>query len=346
MRESFETIKPGDERLIWSGAVSLQHESGWVMPWRLPHKDLALFPPQPLQDCAAMPSGVRLRFATDAETLEFHTEPMPGAGNLDLYAGDALLSTVAFEAGETAAQFDGLPKGMKTLELWLPTAVPFRLRAVQLPVGARLERSEDRRPKWITYGSSITHCLGAGSPSFTWPGVVARAKGLNLLSLGYGGQCHADPMLARLMRDLPADFVSVKIGINIQGHGSLNIRSFLPAVIGTLVTIREKHPDIPLVVCSPIWSPPRETAPNAAGMSLEIMRQQVAKAVDILRERGDKLLYYVDGLKLFGPEHAEFLPDLVHPDAEGYLILGRNFVREVFDRIGVQLPSETKATQH
>jgi hypothetical protein len=343
MPESFETIKPGDERLIWSGAVSLQHESGWVMPWRLPHKDLALFPPQPLQDCAAMPSGVRLRFATDAETLDFQTEPMPGAGNLDLYAGDALLSTVAFEAGETATQFDRLPRGMKTLELWLNPSTPFLLRAVRLPAGARLERSQDRRPRWITYGSSITHCVWSGSPSLTWPGVVARAKDLNLLSLGFNGECHADPMIARLIRDLPADFVSLKIGINIHGSGSLNVRSFLPAVIGTIVTVREGHPDIPLIVCSPIWSPPREATAGGAGMSLQTMRQEVAKAVEILREKGDKSLHYVDGLRLFGPEYAANLPDLVHPDAEGYRILGRNFVREVFDRIGLQLPPETRA---
>jgi len=342
MHRSFETVGAEDERLTWSGAVSLQRKWGWVMPWRLPYDDLALFPPESLRLYAAMPSGVRLRFATDAEAVEFQAEPTPNAGDLDLYADDALVRTLVFEEGETAIGFEALPRGMKTLELWLNPSTPFLLRAVRLPAGAHLERSQDRRPRWITYGSSITHCVWSGSPSLTWPGVVARAKGLNLLSLGFNGECHADPMIARLIRDLPADFVSLKIGINIHGSGSLNVRSFLPAVIGTIVTVREGHPDIPLVVCSPIWSPPRETTPNGAGMSLQTMRQEVFEAVEIVREKGDKSLHYVDGLRLFGPEYATNLPDLVHPDAEGYRILGHNFVREVFDRIGVQLPPETR----
>ena len=342
MTDQFDNVSAQDERLIWTGAVSLQQGPGWVMPWRLPFDDLALFPPEALQMCASMPAGVRLRFASDAEALVFRTEPILSAGNLDLYADGMLTATIPFEEGDTEVGFENLPSGMKTLELWLHQATPFRLRGIQLPAGSRLERVEDARPKWITYGSSISHCGAAGSPSFTWPGVVARTKGLNLTSLGFGGQCHADPMIARLIRDLPADLVSVKIGINIYGASSLSVRSFLPAVLGTLAIIREGHPDVPLVVCSPIWSPPHESTPNAAGMTLQMMREEVAKAVETLQQRGDSQVFYVDGLKLFGPDLKEHLPDDVHPNAEGYRLLGERFVREVFDTIGIQLPSETR----
>lgn len=342
MERSMEVIAPNDERLVWSGAISTQNGPGWVMPWRLPYADLDLFPSEGLQLGASMPAGVRLRFATDAESVVFRTEPMPSPGNLDLYADDALVSTVPFEQDDTAVRFESLPAGKKALELWLHQVTPFQLRGIQVPAGTGIERSEDSRPKWITYGSSISHCAAAASPSLTWPGVVARAKGLNLTSLGFGGQCHADPMIARLIRDLPADFISLKIGINIYGNGSLNLRSFLPAALGTLATIRERHLDIPLVVCSPIWSPPHESAPNAAGMTLEIMREELAKAVETFRNRGDRQVFYVNGLDLFGPAEAEHLPDQVHPDAEGYQVLGRHFLREVFDRIGIKLPLRTR----
>ena len=306
------------------------------MPWRLPYDDLALFPPEELHDRAAMPSGIRLRFAMDAESLIFETEPMAGPGNLDLYANDALVSTMKFDAEATSIGFQALPQGMKTLELWLHQQTPFRLRAIHLPEGAALKRAEEGRPRWITYGSSITNSGAAASPSFTWPGIVAREKGLNLTSLGFGGQCLADPMIARLIRDLPAELISVKLGINIYGCACLNERSFLPAVIGTLATIRDKHPETPLIACSAIWSPDRESKPNVVGMTLQMMRAEVAKAVDIFRQRGDRQIFYVDGLKLFGPELAQYLPDGVHPDAEGYRRLGQNFVLEVFDHLGVR----------
>ncbi|MHB9131766.1 MAG: SGNH/GDSL hydrolase family protein [Armatimonadota bacterium] len=337
MIQSYDTIVPDDARLIWSGAISLQHGPGWVMPWRLPYPDLVLFPPVELQDRAAMPSGVRLHFATDATSMTVVTEPMVADGNLDLYADDVLLVTTAFKEGDTIHRYQ-LPDGMKTLELWLHQMTPFRLREIQLNPGAQLERSPDTRPKWITYGSSITHCGAASSPSNIWPGVVARAMGLNLTALGYGGHCHAEPMVARMIRDLPADLISVKLGINIHGQGSLNGRTFLPAVIGTIATIREGHPNTPFIVCSPIWSPPRERTPNGAGMTLELMREDVEHAVSLFRDRGDDHLYYINGLDLFGHDYADHLPDQLHPDAKGYVQLGLNFVREVCTKCGVTLP--------
>ena len=333
------SIAADDPRLIWSGAISCESGAGWVKPWRIPHQDQDLYSPgnNGLSDRAEMPSGVRLRFATDARTLAFHTEPLAEAGNFDLYADDELVETVAYAAGQTEVRFDSLPAGDKTVELWLSPAMPVALRGIELSEGAAVGKSEDKRLKWVTYGSSISHCRTAGSPSYTWPGVVARAQGFNLTSLGFGGQCHADPMIARLIRDLDADFVSVKIGINIYGGSTLSPRTFRPAVIGTIATIRDGHPEVPLIVCSPIWSPAREKTPNAVDMTLERMRVEVADAVESFHSRGDKNIYYVDGLKLFDASLARYLPDDLHPDAEGYRRMGENFLKEVFEVQGVKV---------
>ena len=69
-------------------------------------------------------------------------------------------------------------------------------------------------------------------------------------------------MIARMIRDLPADFLSMKVGINIQGGNTLNERTFRAAIIGFVQIVREKHPDTPFAVISPIYSPPRETTPE------------------------------------------------------------------------------------
>ena len=144
-------------------------------------------------------------------------------------------------------------------------------------------------------------------------------------------------MIARLIRDLSADFVSVKLGINIYGASSLSPRSFRPAVIGTIATIRDGHPDIPFVVCSPIWSPNREKTPNAVGLTLEQMRLEVFEAVESFRCRGDECIYYVDGLKLFDASLAQYLLDGLHPDAAGYRRMGENFLKEVFEVQGLEV---------
>ncbi len=333
------TIPADDPRLCWGGIASLERGAGWIKPWRIPHEDQDLYSPgvSELAGRAEMASGVRLRFASDATALTLHTEPLAEEGNFDLYANGDLVATIDFAAGQTATEFTNLPDGDNALELWLSQAMPVAVRAIELPEGSTLEKCEDHRRKWVTYGSSITHCRTAGSPSFTWPGVVARGMDFNLTSFGFGGQCHADPMMARLIRDRPADFLSVKIGINIYGGSSLGPRTFRPAIIGTIATIRDGHPDTPFAVCSPIWGHDREDAPNAVGLTLRQMRIEVQEAVESFRRRGDAHIYYVDGLKLFGEDLAHLLPDNLHPNAEGYRLMGEHFLREVFEVQGVQV---------
>jgi hypothetical protein len=322
------SLQPDDPRLTWQGHVSLHRADDWVMPWRIPYEERGLFPPQALRDRAAMPAGVRIAFHSDTREIAGRVVPNPSGGVLDLLC-DGSLQASAPLSGQEQFRFEGLPPGEKWIELWLPQAAEFRLRGLELSDGAALRPFEDRRPRWITYGSSISHCGSAPRPTLTWPSLVARERELNLTCLGYGGNCHLDPMVARMMRDLPADFLSMCVGINIYGSGSLNARTFQGALIGFIRTLRERHAETPLAVLSPIVSPPRETVPNAVGFTLQAMRAEVAAAVDALRAHGDRHIRYIDGLKIFGPEHAHLLPDQVHPNAEGYQVLAGNFLREV-----------------
>jgi lysophospholipase L1-like esterase len=94
-------------------------------------------------------------------------------------------------------------------------------------------------------------------------------------------------------------------------------------VIGFVQIIRERHADTPLVVRSPIYSPLREEMPNAVGFDLRWMRQEVQAAVETLQAHGDRNIRYVDGLDVLGPEVAHLLPDGLHPNAQGYKVMGR-----------------------
>jgi lysophospholipase L1-like esterase len=322
-------IHPSDPRLSWPGAVSVQHTAEWAAPWRIPYQDQALFPPERLRERFQMPSGVRLAFYSDttrvAGTL---ADPFLDTAPVDLCCDGTFVGSVPL-ADRDGFCFDGLPRGDKLIELWLPQFGWFRLRGLELSDGATLRLYEDPRPKWVNYGSSISQCRGAESPWQTWPAIVARTLGLNLTNLGVGGECHLDVMVARMIRDRPADLVTLNFGINVQGGASLSGRTFRPAIIGFVITVREKHPDIPIVVRSPIVSPPREDTPNAVGLTLEMMRHEVQAAVETLQTYGDDNLHYVDGLHVLGAEHVHLLPDELHPNAEGYKVMGRNYARVI-----------------
>lgn len=320
-----------DSRLSWPGALALQHTSDWSLPWRVPYPQLDLFPPVELQARLAMGAGVRLAFLSDTRTVAGAFLSVPEMSPIDLCCNGELIATLPLDGRDTF-HFDNLPAGEKLIELWLPQFGEFKLRALTIDAGATLATATDSRPRWITYGSSITQCRTAASPTQTWPAIVARTCGFNLTCLGFGGQCHLEPMLARLIRDLPADYLSMCVGINIYGANSLSPRTFRSAIIGFVQIVREKHPDTPYVVMSPIYSPPRETTPNAVDFTLQAMRDEVAAAVDALQAAGDRNLHYVNGLEIFGAEYTHLLPDELHPDAEGYRIMGHNFVAKVANR--------------
>jgi lysophospholipase L1-like esterase len=59
-------------------------------------------------------------------------------------------------------------------------------------------------------------------------------------------------------------------------------------------------------------------------MTLQMTRREVRAAVETLKAHGDPHIYYVDGREVLGPEHAHLLPDELHPNAEGYKLMGRN----------------------
>jgi lysophospholipase L1-like esterase len=317
-------IAHNDSRLSWHGHISLEQTEDYTRPWRIPFEKRGLFAGD-LANRAATQAGVRLSFHSNTSQVRGSILPYEAPQNIDLYIDGEHHGTSDF-AGNTSFAFEGLPEGDHLLELWLPQRGDFALQALELDDDASLAPYTDTRSRWVTYGSSITHCGDAASPSFTWPGVVARARNLNLTCLGYGGQCHLDPLMACVIRDRAADYISIKAGINIYGSGSLNSRTFGPNLIGFVQIVREKHPTTPIALASPIYSFDRETTPNSTGWTLQNYRDAVRDAVQTLQENGDQNIVYVDGLELYNADLGHLMPDNLHPNADGYKALGRNFL--------------------
>lgn len=317
---TLQFISLTDERLNWEGAASVEYQDDWAMPWRIDHTQRPLFD-SGLIERAAMPAGVRLTFRSDTTTIAGRATTDGDAPMIDLCCDGELLESISL-LGTEEFRYGSLPAGEKVIELWLPHYGQFRLHELAIDEGASLDVHIDFRPRWITYGSSITQCRTAPIPTQTWPGIVARDHNLNLTCLGFGGQCHLDTMIARQIRDARADMISLCLGINIYGSGSFNPRSFGPSILGFVQIIREQHPTTPLVLMSPIYSPGREETVNSAGFTLVQMRDEVKTAVETLQSAGDQHLFYVNGLDILGADLAHLLPDDLHPDAEGYRIMG------------------------
>jgi hypothetical protein len=330
-------IKANDERLNWQGAVSLEEKADGVVPWRIPFAERALFH-QTVVNQAAQPAGVRISFRSDTKALSGRLAvPYAPVGfkeevgfTIDIYCDGALQDSQKIEEGMDVFTFTGLPAGEKLIEMWLPPGGPVNLASLELDEKALLSSYHDKRPKWVTYGSSITHCRGSGSASRAWPTIAAYALGFNLTNLGYGGACHIDPMVPRFMRELEADFFSLCLGVNIYGVASMSHRTFRSAVIGAVKTIRDKHPDTPLLLISPIFNSNggRETEKNKVGLNLVMLREEIETAHALLRAHGDASLHYLSGLDLLGEEDDGLKGDGIHPNDKGNRIMAENFSRK------------------
>lgn len=320
------------------GHISVTEHAGGLVPTRLPAGELSLYPsPEDMLIARSRaPSGVRLRFATDSSRLRLELLPTDTGAEqnvMDITRDGELLASERIGANHDSVEF-GLPTGGESVyDLWLHQFHPITLLRIGVDDSASFSPAPDDRRRWLTYGSSITMCRAAASPARTWPAVAARALGLNVLNLGFGGQCHLEPMIARLIRDTPADIMTFELGINVHGGSSLGHRTYPSAVIGLVKIVRERHPHTPIGVITPIVCPGREYAANAVDCTLRDYRTMTAEAVKRLQETGDEQLMLFDGTELLGESETHLLTDGVHPGPEGYEMIGERVAASVLPRL-------------
>jgi hypothetical protein len=366
------------------GAVELEPTEHGLLPHRLPAWARAQCPDPQLLMAQSQPAGVRLAFRTAATVVELDAHrvvtnyqgvpPRPDcfydlcvdgelAAQMTVTGGDEVV--LDFSGGSETrpgptgtVRFVDLPERDKLVELWLPWSETTHL--VELRTDAPVVAAPRGRRVWVHHGSSISQGSVADSPSTTWPALAAARGGVELVNLGLAGSALLDPFTARTMRDLPADLLSVKIGINLVNLDLIRRRALGPAVHGFLDTLREGHPDAPLLVVSPLLCPMHEETPGpgafdteadpgqvrfvatgdpaevrAGKLTLQVIRAELARIV-AQRAATDPAIHYLDGLRLYGEsDHAAHpLPDALHPDGDTHRLVGARFAELVFGEGG------------
>lgn len=361
---------------------------GGIRPIRIPAGAWPQFPPhgENLRAVSMQASGVRILFDTESTTISlrarctrFQLEDFLGARNAFVaevsgtqvgqvespvdatikvsLAGDS--SSVTGNGQPSDIVFDGLPAHQKTVTVWLPQGMIVDLFSITGDAPITAARPESR-PVWLHHGSSISHCVETPLPTGVWPVIAARTAGLDVINLGFGGQCMLDPFVADAIAATPADVISLKVGVNIVGARSMDQRTFTPALHGFLDRVRAGHPDTPIILASSILWPGSEDTPGPSdvefldngglrcftagakndvdkgALSMRRSRHDVAYVAQMRAAAGENI-HYLDGLSLYGPQDTEryTLPDSLHPDADLYAEIGRRFAHLVFGDTGL-----------
>lgn len=359
----------------FAGTLAVSRERDGVRPVRLTSEGLRRAP-EALALMAQFTSGVRLRIVTDADRIRLTAaftrfqmahlhEPGSRAEVLAEVDGAVVARAVADPTGVVIERKDGpwarTPEVISTLELalgdtdapravvlWLPTDAAVRVIALEA-TGDVVPAAPDARPRWVHHGSSISHGGDAADALATWPVQAARALDVDVVNLGFGGNAMIDPPTARAIARTPADVITLKFGINIVTGDAMRRRVFVPALHGFLDTVRDAHPDVPVVVMSAIVCPAFEDVPgprridehgrlagtprpgDIGALTLRDTRDAIA---EVLASRSDDtLLTMVDGRELLGPADAGLLYDGVHPEPAGYDLIARRFAAAASDSV-------------
>ncbi|MTD15502.1 lipase [Nakamurella sp. YIM 132087] len=365
------------------GVADVEQTDRGIRPHRLPTWVREQFPDGQLLMVESQPSGVRLAVRTSATRLELVLHPSRvgyrGAprprGRVDVLVDNVVTAADPLTGGDlleidlqtgASTPIPGPPHVTVVSDLaGTDSVVEFLLphnesvELIELRSDAPVEAVRHERRVWLHHGSSISHGSNAVGPSEIWPAVAALRSNVQLRNLGFGGSAVVDPFMARVMRDTPADVISVKLGINVVNLDGMRVRTFVPAVHGFLDTIRDGHPTTPLLLVSPIFCGIHEDTPGpgafdpasfgsgqvkflatgdpaevAAGkLTLQVIRRELRAVVE---RRADPHLHYLDGLALYGAEDAERLPlpDALHPDTQTHQLIGERFADLAFGPSG------------
>ena len=368
--KTFEFKPDGSSVLRVHGALDFDTRADGLGVRRLPSWTRPQIP-QGLDVMARMPSGVRIQLQTSASQihlstltttmrsldgkaidvpfqLEFENElhtSYASNGNWIKVDPTNPMGYELIRGNHDTIKFEDLPRRAKFCEIWLPHNAFVSLRSISIDdQGELLPLPEERRPHWVHYGSSISHCMEANLPTETWPAVAARLANVSLTSFGFGGQCHLDQFVARTIRDTRADLITMKIGINVINLNSMKERVFIPAVHGMIDTIREKQPDTPIALISPIYCPSAETragptipdekgqfqteeraSPFNGSLTLQRVREILKEVVETRTQYGDDRIDYFNGLELLSETEGDDLPDSLHPSPSAYIRMGERF---------------------
>jgi len=279
-------------------------------------------------------------------TDDFEQSIAHSNGDLRVWNFDVIEKEI--EGEDSVAEFELPPTDKaRIVQIWLPQNCPIELISIEANDEWH-SADTSHQPLWLHYGSSISHCEDADGPLGVWPVAAARELGLDIYNLGLGGCANLEQFAARTIREMPAQLISLKLGINVVNNASYTARTFGPAVHGFIDTIRDAHKTTPILVISPVCCPAHEDNPGPSETTADGMVQgqphshhswigeltlrgirEILSEIVAVRAATDPNIHYMDGLQLFNETEALTMPDGIHPDAAGYRTIAANFVERV-----------------
>ncbi|NOZ22965.1 MAG: hypothetical protein GXP25_17955 [Planctomycetes bacterium] len=284
---------------------------------------------EPVWNLSRAPSGMSVRFETDASTIRARWKlrsaalgmvhfPATGHSGLDLYAYGGDRWRWAGAAKEITSQepdcplVEGMDGARRSFMLYLPPYNPVDKVEIGIPENASLTPIPPRDEKPVVfYGTSITHGACASRPGMTYAAILGRRLDKPIINLGFSGNGKMEREVAELMAELdPCIYV-------LDALPNMTAEEVKERAETFVRILRDARPDPPIVLVedrtyTDAWIVPAKRQRN------DTSRAALRAAHDSLVASGVGGLHYVEGEMLFGTDD-EASMDSSHPSDLGFM---------------------------
>jgi len=162
----------------------------------------------------------------------------------------------------------------------------------------------------VIYGTSIVQGSAASRPGMTYVSQLARRLNRPVINLGFSGLCHMEHALAELLAELdPAMYV-------VDCLPNMLPKEIKERTVPLVKTIREKHPDTPIVLIENLAYPQGRWNPGVE-KSVELKNKILSDEYAKLRRESIPNIYYIKNDGLLSNE-GNATVDGVHPTDLGF----------------------------
>ena len=289
--------------------------------WRMPGHAMESLP-KGVQGRSKCPSGGRIVMRCTTSRLALRAAAVYGgnAARFDAYVGGRAFRSVTTGKANAETElvlFEGLGGEEKEIVVYLPHLQEVVVTAIGVDGGTRFQTPEQQYAKPLPvgfYGSSVCQGSGSSSPGQTYEAVLCRELNLDFVNLGFGGAGKAEANVVELVNSLQACCYVFDLGKSYGVQDATAFKAMLQA-------IRRSHPEVPLIVLTPITSVKEVQEPAYSERSIHT-RTVMRDAARELMQAGDRRIFLVEGEDLLGfKEHDALSRDGVHPSERGYAII-------------------------
>ena len=160
--------------------------------------------------------------------------------------------------------------------------------------------------KIVFYGSSISQGGSTSHSGNDYISMIGRQLNVEVLNLGFSGNCRGEKGFAEFMGTLDAGAYYVGYDYNARSITELEERHYI-----FYETLRKTNSTTPIILASR----PRAIYDEESKKRRAIVYETYQKAI----ENGDKNVYFIDGERLFGSECRDYCTvDGCHPNDLGF----------------------------